>query len=95
MKTVTKLMMATVLGLTLAAPASANSLNNLSEITSDLLSRQLIEVRESIKVQTKQALESSVRLVAEQMKLSQNTEQQAEQTVSAETANTAAQPKAE
>ncbi|MCT8125449.1 MAG: hypothetical protein ACK4GU_13115 [Alishewanella aestuarii] len=95
MKTVTKLMMATVLGLTLAAPASANSLNNLSEMTSDLLSRQLIEVRESIKVQTKQALESSVRLVAEQMKLSQNTEQQAEQTVSAETANTAAQPKAE
>ncbi|EHR42385.1 hypothetical protein [Alishewanella jeotgali] len=95
MKTVTKLMMATVLGLTLAAPASANSLNNLSEMTSDLLSRQLIEVRESIKVQTKQALENSVRLVAEQMKLSQNTEQQAEQTVSAETANTAAQPKAE
>jgi hypothetical protein len=95
MKTVTKLMMGTVLGLTLAAPASANSLNNLSEMTSDLLSRQLIEVRESIKVQTKQALESSVRLVAEQMKLSQNTEQQAEQTVSAETANTAAQPKAE
>ncbi len=95
MKTVTKLMMASVLGLTLAAPASANSLNNLSEMTSDLLSRQLIEVRESIKVQTKQALESSVRLVAEQMKLSQNTEQQAEQTVSAETANTAAQPKAE
>lgn len=95
MKTVTKLMMATVLGLTLAAPASANSLNNLSEMTSDLLSRQLVEVRESIKVQTKQALESSVRLVAEQMKLSQNTEQQAEQTVSAETANTVAQPKAE
>ncbi|OCW95715.1 hypothetical protein [Alishewanella sp. HH-ZS] len=95
MKTVTKLMMATVLGLTLAAPASANSLNNLSEMTSDLLNRQLVEVRESIKVQTKQALENSVRLVAEQMKLSQNTEQQAEQTVSAETANTAAQPKAE
>ncbi len=95
MKTVTKLMMASVLGLTLAAPASANSLNNLSEMTSDLLNRQLVEVRESIKVQTKQALENSVRLVAEQMKLSQNTEQQAEQTVSAETANTAAQPKAE
>lgn len=95
MKTVTKLMMATVLGLTLAAPASANSLNNLSEMTSDLLNRQLVEVRESIKVQTKQALENSVRLVAEQMKLSQNTEQQAEQTVSAETANTVAQPKAE
>ena len=95
MKTVTKLMMATVLGLTLAAPASANSLNNLSEMTSDLLNRQLVEVRESIKVQTKQALENSVRLVAEQMKLSQNTEQHAEQTVSAETANTVAQPKAE
>ena len=95
MKTVTKLMMATVLGLTIAAPASANSLHNLSEMTSDLLSRQLVEVRESIKVQTKQALENSVRLVAEQMKVSQNTEQQAEQTVSAETANTVAQPKAE
>lgn len=66
MKTLTKLMLTTVVALTLAAPASANS---LSELSSELLSKQLGELHESVKTQTKQALESSVRQVVEQLGL--------------------------
>ena len=93
MKTLTKLMLTTVVALTLATPASANS---LSELSSKLLSKQLSELRESVKVQAKQALESSVRQVAEQIGLaSAVTPEQTDVATTSTVAKPEAQAKAE
>jgi hypothetical protein len=93
MKTLTKLMLTTVVALTLAAPASANS---LSELSSELLSKQLSELRGSVKVQAKQALESSVRQVAEQIGLAAAvTPEQTDVATTSEVAMPEAQAKAE
>lgn len=95
MKIATTLLTTAVLTLTLAAPASATTFNNLSEITSELLNRQVAEMRESIKVQTKQALENSVRLVAEHLNVTQATEVVTEQLIAVEANQATVQPKAE
>lgn len=95
MKIATNLMMTTLLTLTFVAPACATSFNNLSDITSELISRQLTEMRESIIIQASQALESSVRQVGEQIHLAQNMEEHVEKVVMTKNSNIINQPKAE
>lgn len=66
MKTVTNTILASLFGLSLLIPASANT---LSELTTEVLTKQLTELQESIKTQTKQAIENTAKQLAEQFNL--------------------------
>lgn len=66
MKTVTNTLLASLFGLSLLIPASANT---LSELTTEVLTKQLSELQESIKSQTKLAIESTAKQLAEQFSL--------------------------
>lgn len=74
MKTVTNTLLASLFGLSLLIPASANT---LSELTSEVLTKQLSELQESIKSQTKLAIESTAKQLAEQFNLTTATPVQA------------------
>lgn len=66
MKTVHNTLIASLFGLSLLLPVSANS---LSELTTEALSKQLTELQESIKNQTKQAIENTTKQLAEHFSL--------------------------
>lgn len=74
MKTVTNTLLASLFGLSLLIPASANT---LSELTSEVLTKQLSELQESIKSQTKLAIEVTAKQLAEQFNLTTATPVQA------------------
>lgn len=57
MKTLTKLTLATLFAVSVAAPASANT---LTESLSEVVSNQLTDISQSIKLQAKQQLENTI-----------------------------------
>jgi len=67
MKTVHNMIIASLFTVSLLAPASANT---LTELTAETLNRQLTELHVSIKNQAKQAIESTAKQLTEQFSLS-------------------------
>lgn len=63
MKTVTSIIVTSLFSISLLAPASANT---LSEMTTDVFSKQLTELQESIKTQSKHAIDSTIKQITEQ-----------------------------
>lgn len=63
MKTVTNTLLACLFSSSLLIPANANT---LSELTTEVLTKQLNELHESIKNQTKQTIENTTRQIVEQ-----------------------------
>lgn len=66
MKTVHTMLIASLFTVSLLAPASANT---LTEVTTEALGKQLAELHESIKNQAKQAIESTAKQLTEQFNL--------------------------
>lgn len=94
MKTVTNTLLASLFSLSLLMPASANT---LSELTAELLTKQLMELQESIKNQTKQAIESTTKQLVEQFSLTAASPAQSNNNTQdvADNIKTDAQPQAE